>query len=178
MSDQPRRKIRARTWIAVGLLAVLALVVAARRDRVYQPGQTIRYDDFFFTLRGANRSPVPAADAQDRSAPAVEYVVMLTIENRAGRVPFSFPKGAVALFDPRDGRRFFVDPQAQRAYEEATGRTSPEPLVLEAGETARRTYVFRLPADVAGPRLRVAPGGWSGLILENLFSGIQEFRLP
>jgi hypothetical protein len=178
MSEQPRRKIRVRTWIVVGLLAVLALVVAARRDRVYQPGRTIRYDDFFFTVRSVNRSPVAGAAARDRSAPVVEYVVMLTLENRARRVPFSFPEGAVALFDPRDGRRYIVDPQAQRAYEETTGRTSPEPIVLQAGETATRAYVFRLPADVARPRLRVAPGGWSGLIIDSLISGVQEFQLP
>ena len=76
------------------------------------------------------------------------------------------------------GRRYLVNLVAQRAYDEATGEKRPDPLVLKAGESATRAYVFRLPADVADPRLRIAPGGWSGFMLQKLLFGIKEFQLP
>jgi hypothetical protein len=178
VSDRPRRKPHLRWLILVGLLALIMVFVATRRGRVYKPGQTIQYDDFFFTVRGVNRSPVSIPGSEGRSASMMEYVVKLTVDNRAKRVPFRFTNGSVALFDPRDGRRYLVDPEAQRAYDEATGEKRPDPLVLKAGESATRAYVFRLPAGVADPRLRVAPGGWSGLMLEELLVGIKEFQIP
>jgi len=49
---------------------------------------------------------------------------------------------------------------------------------LKAGESATRAYVFRLPAGVTDPRLRVAPGGWSGMMFEGLLFGTKEFQLP
>ena len=78
--------------------------VAIRRDRVYKPGQTIQYDDFFFTVRGVNRSPVSVPGRDGQPAAMVEYVVKLTIDNKAKRVSFPFAYGSVALFDPRDGQ--------------------------------------------------------------------------
>ncbi len=178
MSDRPRRKLGLRSVIVLVLLAVAMVILATRRDRVFKPGQTIQYDDFFFTLRGVNRSPVATSASDGQSAPMVEYVVKLTIDNRAKRVPFRFTDGSVGLFDPTDGKRYLNDPEAQRAYEKATGQDLPDPLVLKAGESATRDYVFRLPAGVTDPRLRIAPGGWSGMPLEKLVFGIKEFQLP
>jgi hypothetical protein len=108
----------------------------------------------------------------------VEYVVKLAIDNRAARVPFRFTNGSVALFDPTNGKRYLVDPEARRAYAKATGRELPETLVLKAGESATGEYVFRLPAGVSDPRLRIAPGDWSGMVLDQLLFGIKEFQLP
>jgi hypothetical protein len=178
MSDRPRRKLGVGTLIVVGLLALVMGMLATRRDRVFKPGQTIQYDDFFFTLRGVNRLPVAASEGDRQSATLVQYVVKLTIDNRAKRVPFRFTNGSVGLFDPADGKRYLIDLEAQRAYEKATGRDLPDPLVLKAGESATRAYVFRLPAGVTDPRLRIAPGGWSGMPLEKLVFGIKEFQLP
>jgi hypothetical protein len=178
MSDRPRRKFPWLSVVVIGLLTVIMAVVATRRDRVFQPGQTIQYDDFFFTLRGVNRTPISTSASDGQSASMVEYVVKLTIDNRAKRVPFRFTDGSVALFDPGGGKRYRVAPEAQRAYEAATGQTRPDPLILKAGESATRDYVFRLPAVVTDPRLRIAPGGWGGMALENLLFGIKEFRLP
>jgi hypothetical protein len=107
----------------------------------------------------------------------VEYVVRLTIDNLAKRVPFRFTDGSVALFDPTSGKRYRVDPEAQRAYETATGQDLPNPLILKAGESATKDYVFRLPAAVTDPRLGVAPGGWGGMFLEKLLFGTKEFQL-
>ncbi len=178
MSDPPRRKYGLRTVVIVGLVTLILVIVATRRDRLYRPGQAIQYDDFFFTVRGVNRSPVPASAGRGSSAPRVEYVVRLTIDNHARRVPFRFTNDSVALVDPARGKRYRVDPEAQRAYEAATGQDMQDPLILKAGESATRGYVFRLPAGVTDPRLRVAPGGWGGMALENLLLGVKEFQLP
>jgi hypothetical protein len=178
MSDRPRRKLGLRSIIVVGLVALVMVILANRRDRVFSPGQTIQYDDFFFTLRGVNRSPVATSAGDGQGASMVEYVVKLTIDNRAKRVPFRFTNGSVALFDSTDGKRYLIDREAQRAYAKATGQDPPDPLVLKAGESATRDYVFRLPAGVGDPRLRVAPGGWGGLVIDKLLFGIKEFRLP
>ena len=178
MSDRPRRKFPGFSVVVVGLLTLLLVVVATRRDRVFKAGQTIQFDDLFFKLRGVSRSPFSSPGSDGQSTSMVEYVVKLTIDNRAKRVPFRFTNGSVALFDPTDGRRYRVDPEAQRAYEAATGRERPDPLILKAGESATRDYVFRLPAGVTDSRLRIAPGGWGGLVLEKLLFGLKEFQLP
>jgi hypothetical protein len=178
MSDRPRRKLGLGTLIVVGLLVLVMGILATHRDRVFKPGQTIQYDDFCFTLRGVNRSPVATSAGGGQAGSMVEYVVKLTIDNRARRVPFRFTHGSVALFDPADGKRYLTDPEAQRAYAKATGRELPDPLVLKAGESATGEYVFRLPAGVTDPRLRVAPGGWSGMVLDKLLFGTKEFQLP
>jgi hypothetical protein len=178
MSDRPRRKVRLRLVFVVGVLAIMMVFVAIRRDRVYKPGEAIQYDDFSFTVRGVNRTPVSIPGRDGRPTAMVEYVVKLTIDNKAKRVSFPFAYGSVALFDVRYDRRYLVDLAAQRAYDEATGEKRPDPMVLKAGESATRAYVFRLPAEVPDPRLRVAPGGWSGLMLQKLLFGIKEFQLP
>jgi hypothetical protein len=178
MSDRPRRKFRWLSIVVIGLLTLIMGIVATRRDRVLKPGQTIQFDDFFFTLRGVNRSPISGPGGDGTSAGAVEYVIKLTIDNRARRVPFTFTDGSVALFDPNDGKRYLIDPSAQHAYEAATGQKRLDPLILQAGESATRDYVFRLPAGVTDPRLRIAPGGWSGLLIEKLLFGLREFQLP
>jgi hypothetical protein len=178
VSDRPRRKLGLRSVIVLALLALAMVILGTRRDRVFRPGQTIQYDDFFFTLRGVNRSPVATPGGDGQSASMVEYVVKLTVDNRAKRVPFRLTDGSVALFDPTNGKRYLIDAEAQRAYAKATGQELPDPLVLKAGESATRAYVFRLPAGVTDPRFRVAPGGWSGMILDKLLFGTKEFQLP
>jgi hypothetical protein len=178
MSENPRRKFGLKSVVIVGLVALIMVILATRRDRVYRPGQTIQYDDFLFTVRGVNRSPVATSASQGPSVSMVEYVVKLTIDNRAKRVPFRFTNDSVALVDPARGKRYRVAPEAQGAFETATGQNLPDPLILNAGESATRDYVFRLPAGVTDPRLRVAPGGWGGMVLENLLFGTKEFQLP
>ena len=115
MSDRPRRKFGPRSVVVLGLLALLMVIMATRRDKVYKPGQSIQFDDFFFTVRGVNRSPVSDSGHDGPSASMMEYVVKLTVDNRARRVPFRFTDGSVALFDTGTGKRYFVDPGAQRA---------------------------------------------------------------
>ena len=178
MSDRPARKIGLRSAILLGVLALAAVIVSVRRDRVFNPGQTIQYDDFSFTLKGVNRSPVPSSGGDAAPAGTIEYVVKLTIENRARRVPFRFTEQSVALVDANTGRRYWVDPEAQRAYLAGTGQGNAVPMIVEPGRSATGAYVFRLPAGVTDPRLRIAPGGWGGMALETVLFGVKEFRLP
>ena len=78
----------------------------------------------------------------------VEYVVTMTVDNRALRVPFRFSNGALAIVEQKEGHRYYVNEAAQKAHEEAAGTPFADPLVLKAGESATRDYVFRVPADV------------------------------
>jgi hypothetical protein len=178
MSFPPPRKMGLPSIGLVGLVTVFMLLLAVRRDRVLQPGQTLQFDDFFFTVRDALRSTPSRASGNVGPAGRVAYVVGLTIDNRAVRVPFRFSNAAVILIDPRDGRRYAVDAEAQRAREEATGERLPDPLVLKAGESATKHFVFSVPADVIAPRMQVMPGGWVGLFLDRLLTGTKEFQLP
>ena len=170
MTERKPRKIGLKSALLLAALGLGAVTLSVRRDQVLKPGETIQYDDFFFTLRGVNRSLAPDG--------AVEYVVKLTVENRAARVPFRVSEDTAALVDANSGKRYHVDPVAQRAYDAATGRKQAGPLMLEAGKSATMDYVFRLPAAVTDPRLRIAPGGWSGMIIESILFGVKEFQLP
>jgi hypothetical protein len=152
------------------------VLLALRHDRVLRPGQTIQFDDFFFTLKDVTRSEPIAVEG--KNAPLVQYIVTLTIDNRARRVPFRFSNQALAIVDHREGQRFYVNPAAQSNHESATGIYLPDPVVLRAGESATKDYVFMVPADVVAPRMRIAPGGWFGLAIDRLLTGTKEFAFP
>jgi hypothetical protein len=178
MSLPPPRKLGATSiaLLAVGTLAMV--LVATRHDRLLTPGQTLQFDDFCFTLRGATRSERTVATGKSESPPLVRYVVTLTVENRAKRVSFRFSDQSLAIIDQRDGRRFYVNTAAQKDHEKMMGTHPADPIVLSAGQSATKDFVFLVPADVVAPRMRVAPGGWSGLAIDRLLSGTKEFELP
>jgi hypothetical protein len=177
MSLPPPRRYRRVSFIVFGLVTVAMVLVAVRRDRLVKPGDTLRFDDFSFTIRDVTRSnPIVTSTAQGPLM--VEYVVTMTVDNQALRVPFRFSKGAVAIVEQKEGRRFHVNEVAQKAHDEAADTPSSDPLVLAAGESATRDYVFRVPADVVAPRMRIAPGGWTGLIVDRVLTGSKEFQLP
>jgi hypothetical protein len=161
----------------LGLVAVAMVLLAVRRDRVLKTGETLQFDDFFFTIRDVKRSS-PLASKASGVPPMVEYVVTMTVDNRAMRVPFTFSSTAVAIVEQTEGRHYVVNPVAQAAHEHAKGTAFADPLVLKAGESATRDYVFRIPAEVVAPRMRIAPGGWSGYIIDRLLTGNKEFQLP
>jgi hypothetical protein len=178
MSLPPPRKVGVAS---IGLLAVLTLamvLLAIRHDRVKKPGQTIQFDDFCFTLKEVSRSEPIAVDGNKAGAPLVRYIVTLTVENRAMRVPFRFSDQSLAIIEQREGRRFYVDAAAQKEHEKTTGTHLAEPIVLKAGESATEDYVFMVPASVVAPHLRVAPGGWFGLAIDRVLTGLKEFELP
>ncbi len=55
---------------------------------------------------------------------------------------------------------------------------APTVHLLKAGESTTTDYLFSLPPDQSNLRLRVMPSGAVGDMLEWLFFGRKEFRLP
>jgi hypothetical protein len=54
----------------------------------------------------------------------------------------------------------------------------PRLHLLQAGESITIDNIFSMPADLENLRLRLAPGGWSGDLLQWLLFGRKEFQLP
>jgi hypothetical protein len=160
------------------VLALIALTIAAtRKSRTLSLNQTLQFDDFCFTVLEAGRLAPDSAPPQ-RAGPepsAVDYLVRLKVDNKALRVPFNFGGESLAIVDAA-GKLARVWPAAERS---ASGSSAPPALhVLKAGESLTFEYLFNLPPSLTDPRLRIAPGGWSGDVLEWLVFGRKEFQLP
>jgi hypothetical protein len=178
MSLPPPRKVGVTSIILLVVVTLSLVLFAIRRDRLLAAGQTLQFDDFFFTLVDAKRSG-PLDTGPDLAAdPMVRYVVTLKIDNRAKRVPFRFSDQSLAIIEQTEGRRYYVNAADQKALLDAVGDHPPDPLFLKAGESATREYIIRVPAGVVAPRMRIAPGGWGGLIIDRLLMGTKEFQLP
>jgi hypothetical protein len=178
MSLPPPRKVGAISVILLVVTTLALVLLAIRRDRLLAAGKTLQFDDFFFTLVDAKRSG-PLETTPDRAAePMVQYVVTLKIENQAKRVPFRFSEQSLAIVDQANGQRYYVHAADQKAHDDSTATHPGDPLSLEAGESATRDYVFRVAASAVSPHLRIAPGGWTGLVIDRLLTGLKEFQLP
>jgi hypothetical protein len=175
-APRPRRLGLGSIALIVLGLFVLA-ILATRQSRTLKIRQTLQLDDFFFTVEGAARLPAdPAKSKQAESSTGrVDYLVRLKIENRARRVPFKFSGESLGFAD-LSGTNALTMPSAERT---SSGELHP-PLVhvVPAGESITIDYIFSLPPDLEDLRLRIAPGGWSGDLLEWLFFGRKEFQLP
>ncbi len=178
MSLPPPRKVGAISIILLVVATLTLVLFAIRRDRLLAAGQTLQFDDFFFTLVDAKRPGPIETGAELAADPMVHYVVTLKIDNRAMRVPFRFSDQSLAVIEQSEGRRYYVNAADQKAQDDAAGNHSAGPIFLKAGESATREYIFRVPASVVAPRMRIAPGGWSGLIIDRLLTGTKEFQLP
>jgi hypothetical protein len=161
--------------IVLGLF-VLA-ILAPRQSRTLKTRLTLQLDDFCFTVEKAARLPAdPSKSKQSESSTGrIDYLVTLKIENRARRVPCKFSGESLGCAD-LSGTKPLTRPSAERA---PSGELHPPVLhILQAGESRTLDYVFSLPPDLQDLRLRIAPGGWSGDLLEWLFFGRKEFQLP
>lgn len=171
----PRRhRLGSIALIVLGLFVLL--ILATRQSRTLKPGQTLQLDDFFFTPLEATQLPADRAKSKqaESSTGRVDYLVTLKIENRAKRVPFKFSGKSLGIADP-SGTNPLTMPAAERA---PSGELHPPVLhILQAGESRTIDYIFSLPPDLGDLRLRIAPGGWSGDLLEWLFFGREEFQL-
>jgi hypothetical protein len=163
------------------VLIVLSLVVmailATRRSQTLGLHQPLQLDDFFFSIEDARPFPAaPVSATKGEPDPAkVEYLIRLKVENKALRVPFKFDGNALWFVD-LSGKSPMIRPRAERL---PSGEIAAPTLhVLKAGETTTTDYVFSLPPDQSKLRLRVMPGGAVGDVLEWLFFGRKEFRLP
>jgi hypothetical protein len=167
-------------WLGIGtiILMVLGLIIlATRQSRTLGLRQTLQLDDFFFTVQDARWLPAdPLQSRQPASSPdVVDYLVRFQIENRAKRVPFKFTGDSLAVAD-LDGKNHLIKPSGDRTH---SGEMHPPQLhIIPAGESITINYVFSLPRDLVNLRLRIAPGGWSGELLEWFLFGRKEFQLP
>ena len=177
MSDRRPWKFGAGTVTIIVLALLVLAVLATRRSRTLTLNQTLQFDDFCFTVVEARRLPAgPSKLTQADGAPtAVDYLVRLKIDNKALRVPFTFGGQSLAIADAaRTGALRWP-----RAEVSPGGQSTPPVLhVLKAGESVNYDYLFTLPGDTRDPRLRIAPGGWTGEVFEWLFFGRKEFQLP
>jgi hypothetical protein len=179
MSFPEPRKLSA---CAIGLVSVAAVLMmtllAIQRPSVVSVGKTMQFDDFFFTVGEVRRSKPTASTSDPAAPPLVEYIVRLTIANRAKRVNFRFSDSAVVLVDARAGTRFPVDAARKRAHEDASGKPFPQTLVLKAGESVTKDYVFSVPANTTALRLKIMPGGAFGDFMQRLLGQPTDFQLP
>jgi hypothetical protein len=179
MSPSLSRKLRVAVIVALCLAVVLMVGLAVSHGRVVGVGQTVQFDDFFFTVQDAHRLSSPGPGGHAEPPARVSYVVKLTIDNRAKRVPFRFFDRSLVLVDSADaGRVYHVDPESQRAHTESTGGQHANPLILKAGESATQDYVFSIAVNAVAPRLKFTTGGSIGEALEKLLGNYTEIQLP
>lgn len=177
MSEARPRRLGPGTIALIVLGLVVLVILATRQSRTLGLRQTLQLDDFFFTPLEAERLPAdPSKPGQAESfSGRLDYLVKLKIENRARRVPFKFSGESLAFAD-LTGKHPLTRPSAERT---PSGEMQPPRLhILQAGESTTIEYVFSLPHDLENLRLRLAPGGWSGDLLEWLLFGRKEFQLP
>ncbi len=163
------------------VLIVLALIVlglmALRQNRTAGLGQTIRFDDFDFTVEQASPLSGTAgpSEAQRPAGDFADYVVRMRVDNRARRVPFTFSGQSFAFAD-LTGKHPRMRPSAELSP--SGERLPPASRTLQAGESATVDYVFSLPPDHEDLRLRVLSSGPVGDLLEWLLFGTKQFKLP
>jgi hypothetical protein len=175
MSEQRFWKLGVGATLLLVVALILLAFLASRRTRTLGLGETLQFDDFFFTVESI--SPLNSlAGPQQPPAPAdFNQVVRLRVENRAKRVPFTFNGNSLAFLDvTRKLPAAF--PRAERSP--AGALSAPGTHVLQAGETIHVDYVFALPPNHEDLRLRIMPGGPIGDLLEGMFFGRQEIQLP
>jgi hypothetical protein len=140
---------------ALGLFAlgVGALVLFVRRDHEALPREEQVYDDFGFSVVGAERA-------------GGRCTVELQVANHARRVPFKMDNFHVRL----------VDAQGER-YEERSELATHPKASIEPGETVVERHVFDLPQDSRGVVLEVSFGKVPDA-LDWLFLGKRTYALP
>ncbi len=177
MCEPRRRRFGAGTIVLIVVGLLVMVILTTRQSRTLGLRQTLQFDDFFFTVLEAGRLPADSMKASQAKATSgsVNYLVKLKIENRARRVPFVFSGDSLAFADVT-GKNGLSRPSAERT---SSGELqSPVRHTLQAGESATIDYIFSLPPELENLRLRIAPGGWSGDLLEWLLFGRKEFQLP
>jgi hypothetical protein len=134
-------------------LGVGALVLLVRRDHEAIPREEQVYDDFGFSVVGAERT-------------GGRCLVELQVANHARRVPFRLDGFHVRLVDA-----------AGRGYEERAEFATRPRSEIAAGEAVVEKHVFDLPADAQGVVLELSFGRIPDA-LDWLFLGKRTWRLP
>ena len=135
-------------FAALSVLILAAAYVLSVFGPVYEVarGQSIRHDDFFYTVTAVARRP--------RDSRHDRYVVTVVVENRSMRVGYSW-RDRIAYV--RDGRGPRYAPVSQGTFTLAPG--------------VRRTVAleFDLPNTMRHPLLRF----WDGVYLGDVFNAVR-----
>ncbi len=177
MTEQRARRLGPGMIALIVLGLIVMVVLTTRQSRTLGTRQTLQFDDFFFTVLEAHRLPADPTKTNEAKSSSghVDYLVKLEIENRAKRVPFKFSGQSLAFAD-LTAKSSLSWPTAE--HTSSGDLHPPQQHSLRAGESMTIDYIFSLPPDLENLRLRIAPGGWSGDLLEWLFFGRKEFQLP
>jgi hypothetical protein len=177
MSDRKPR-VPGPGGIVLIVLAVIVLgLMALRQNRTAGLGQTIRFDDFDFTVEHASprSGSAGASGAQRPDADFSDYVIRMRVDNRAKRVPFKF-SGQSFVFVDLTGKYPMMRPSTELSP--SRERLPLASRTLQAGESATVDYVFSLPPDHENLRLKILSSGPVGDLLEWLLFGTKQFKLP
>jgi hypothetical protein len=139
----PRRRLAC----AAGLSFMVAGMTGCRDDDpILQPGESIRHDDFLYTVLGAQS----VARIGDRVARGQFLVVHFEVTNRAGRVAHAWSNAIAYLVDGQ-GRHYENDSALQQALD----RMRPfgwSDRYLTRAETSQTTMlVFEVPPEAPRP---------------------------
>jgi hypothetical protein len=134
-------------------LGVGALILLMRRDHEAIPHEEQIYDDFGFSVVGAERT-------NERCT------VELQVANHAKRVPFRMDNFGLRLVDANGVE-----------YEERPELATRPRTEIAAGESVVEKHVFELPGAARGVVLEVSFGK-IGDALDWLFLGKRTWRLP
>jgi hypothetical protein len=177
VSDHNPRAIGPGGIVLIVLTVIVLGLMALRQNRTAGLGQTIRFDDFDFTVEDASvlsESQAPTA-ARGPATDITDYRLRMRVDNRAKRVPFTFSGRSFAFVD-LTGKHPMMRPLAELS---PSGERVPlASRTLQAGESATVDYIYSLPSDRENLRLKILSSGPVGDLLEWLIFGSKQFRLP
>ena len=151
----PRRRLACAAGVS---FLVSGLTGCRDDDPILEVGESIRHDDFNYTVLAAR----PLQRIGARQARGHYLVVHFEVANRAGRVSHAWSNGIAYLVDAR-GRRYENDVALQQALDEQVSFGWAQGYLTRAETSEATMLVFdvppeaQTPLDLHGAR-RVAPG--------------------
>jgi hypothetical protein len=164
-----------RLACAAGLsFLVTGLHGCAEEEPILRVGESIRHDDFLYTVLAAQ--PVPRIG--DRVARGQFLVVNFEVTNRAGRVSHQWANDIAYLVDAR-GRRYENDPDLQQALDRWRPFGWSASYLTRAEASQSTMLVFDVPAEAPRPLdIKVRGELLMGDVLDGVRFRRTRVRLP
>ncbi len=155
--------------LAVATTGFVCLLAVVHHDQRAGLGDEIGYDDFAFGVDDVHWLSPSGIAAGER-----DLVVRFVVWNHARRVDFDTSHHEPRVEDA-SGKEYASDRALTEASRQRAG-TPTLPAVLQAGESFACDYVFRVPAEARGLRLRVH---WPAAVdwLDRVVFGDRSFEL-
>jgi hypothetical protein len=159
--------VRVAWTLGAALLAAAAVVGAcgtlrSSPARTVRIGETVRQDDFSYTVEGFTKVKSLGADADRATASGTFYIVTVLVENHAVRVGFEWEPSMVYIVDAA-GREY----QASAAGQTALDEMNPPHAIIDHGESAELQVAFDLPAGIDRPAVAYS----NGIMMGDVFDG-------